>query len=271
MNLPTLTGRELIVLLQKAGFKVIGQRGQHVSLRKGDRRLIIPYNETLAEQTLLNIIDQANLDAKDILNLLHQKGTLAPKEDSKETPSEDEGEEPIPIIAMGFGRESWYGVVWGFPVALFRILVGILFLIFALQKAPWVSPPFGWYSDFVHNNIAHPGFSWYTQFYEQTVQANLQLYGWLSFSTELIAGISLIFGVLTVLGGLLGAVHVTWFAMGALFWPHEWEWSYILWIAACLCFAATKAGRVFGADIRLAPWLESRQESWWARVLMYLV
>ncbi len=269
MKLPTLTGRELIVLLQKAGFKVVGQRGQHVSLRKGDRRLIIPYNETLAEQTLLNIIDQADLDAKDILNLLHQKGSLK-QEEKEEEPTEEGEEEPIPIIAMGFGRESWYGMVWGLPVALIRVLTGILFLIFALQKAPWVDPPFGWFSSMVNNIIKYPNFAWYSNFYAQTVQSNLQLFGWISFLTELVVAISLIAGIYSVLGGALGGLHVTWFALGALGWPHEWEWSYIFWAAICFMLAATKAGRVLGADLRISQWLESRQEAWWARVLLYL-
>ncbi len=268
-KLPTLSGRELIVLLQKAGFKVIGQRGQHVSLRKGDRRLIIPYNETLAEQTLLNIIDQADLDAKDILNLLQQKS--AKKEVVEEEPEDvtTEEDEPVPIIAMGFGRESWYGSTWAFPVALLRILAGLLFLIFALQKAPWAD--FGWYPDLVRNNIANPSFDWYASFYQSTVQPNLSAFGWISFSMELFVALSLILGILTVLGGIIGAGHVAWFAMGALYWPHEWEWAYIFWVAICLVAASTRAGRCFGLDFKVLPWLEQRQNQWWANLLLKFV
>ncbi|MFQ5620380.1 MAG: type II toxin-antitoxin system HicA family toxin [Candidatus Nanoarchaeia archaeon] len=268
MKLPKLTGRELIVLLQKAGFKVIGQRGKHVSLRKGERRLIIPYNETLEEQTMLNIIDQAELSGKDILNLLHDKGPAKPKDIPDEFVEETVDQEPVPIIAMGFGRESWYGMSWSFPTAILRILLGILFLDFALGKAP---PSFGWFTSIVQNNIGIPSFPLYQSFFENVVQHNMQFFGWLQFIIELAVGIGLLFGILTVLSGIVGAAWVTWFAIGAMHWPHEWAWSYILWIAACLAVAFAKSGRSLGADLRIFQKCENNRTSKWSKVFSKLV
>ena len=268
-KLPKMTGRELIVLLQKAGFKVIGQRGQHVSLRKGDRRLIIPYNEVLEEQTMLNIVDQAELKAVDILNLLHEKGPAKVQEVPEGFP-QDEEQEAVPIMSMGLGRESWYAMSWTFPVSLLRILLGFLFLDFALGKAPWL-PNFGWYDFVVQNNMAIPSMTWYQDFYTNVVQHNVQFFGWMQFLLEFTIGICLLLGILTVLNGILGAVWVAWFAIGATYWPHEWIWSYILWIAICLVVAFSRSGRSLGVDLRLFQLCENNASSKWAKFFSKLV
>lgn len=270
-KLPSMTGRELIVLLQKAGFKVIGQRGQHVSLRKGDRRLIIPYKEKLAEQTMLNIIEQAELSASDILNLLHSKGGKAPVKDVYEdagvTPEEVLEDDNIPIMSMGFSRESYYAMSWTFPWAIIRAITGVLFLIFAFQQAPWAN--FGWFTSTVTNNITFPTI--YQAFFNEVVQFNLQLFGWLNFLALFTAGVCLLFGAFTVLGGSVGALWVLQFGMGAVAWPHEWEWTYVMWCLLCLGFAMSKAGRSLGADLRLAPWLDNnKSRNFVYKILSYL-
>ena len=47
----------------------------------------------------------------------------------------------------------------GWPLALFRIAYGVLFIDMALQKAPWNN--YGWLEGFIQKEIANPAFGWY--------------------------------------------------------------------------------------------------------------
>ncbi|MCL6533586.1 MAG: type II toxin-antitoxin system HicA family toxin [Armatimonadetes bacterium] len=71
-KLPVLSGRELIRLLQKAGFEVVRQKGSHVSLRKGDRRTVVPLHDELAKGTLRDILNQCGLSRDDLLKLMEE-------------------------------------------------------------------------------------------------------------------------------------------------------------------------------------------------------
>jgi hypothetical protein len=44
----------------------------------------------------------------------------------------------------------------GWPLALFRIAFGLLYLDMALQKAPWKN--YGWLQGFIEQEISHPAF-----------------------------------------------------------------------------------------------------------------
>jgi hypothetical protein len=47
-------------------------------------------------------------------------------------------------------------LVPGWPLAIFRIAFGLLYLDFALQKAPWNN--FGWLQGWIEKEIATPAF-----------------------------------------------------------------------------------------------------------------
>jgi predicted RNA binding protein YcfA (HicA-like mRNA interferase family) len=66
VKLPVLSGKELISLLQKAGFQVVRQKGSHVSLSKAKFRTIVPLHDELAKGTLLAILRQTGLSKDDL-------------------------------------------------------------------------------------------------------------------------------------------------------------------------------------------------------------
>jgi predicted RNA binding protein YcfA (HicA-like mRNA interferase family) len=69
-KLPTLSGKELVLALQRAGFEIVRQKGSHVSLSKGSYRTVVPMHDELAKGTLLIIMRQCGLSKDDLINLL---------------------------------------------------------------------------------------------------------------------------------------------------------------------------------------------------------
>lgn len=71
-KLPSLTGKQVISALQKAGFKVIRQKGSHVFLRHGDgRATVVPIHsgETLGPGLLLKILSDVDMNRLEFIEL----------------------------------------------------------------------------------------------------------------------------------------------------------------------------------------------------------
>jgi predicted RNA binding protein YcfA (HicA-like mRNA interferase family) len=73
-HLPTVSGRELIRALRRAGFVVLRQKGSHVSLEKriaeGYWRTIVPLHREIRPGTLSDILNQSGLSKEDLAGLL---------------------------------------------------------------------------------------------------------------------------------------------------------------------------------------------------------
>jgi len=70
---PLLSYRKLLKALNKAGFKIIHQKGSHIFLTDGKHKITIPRHETIKKGTLLAIIQQAGLTKQEFLKLLKKK------------------------------------------------------------------------------------------------------------------------------------------------------------------------------------------------------
>ena len=68
-KLPVLSGKELLKILQNAGFKIARHKGSHVSLSKEHYRTVVPLHDELAKGTLLAILRQCGLNKDDIEKL----------------------------------------------------------------------------------------------------------------------------------------------------------------------------------------------------------
>src|SRR5438552_17111916 len=90
----------------------------------------------------------------------------------------------------------------GWPLALFRIAYGVLFLDMAFQKAPWIN--YGWLEGFIQKEIVHPAFGWYAAFLQHVVVLHFSLFGLQTFVIELALGVPLLFVIFTPLAGLCG-------------------------------------------------------------------
>ena len=71
---PIISGREMVRVLNKIGFVIVGRKGSHVRLkRRRDKEVliaIVPMHNELAKGTLRSILRQANLTVEDLLKLL---------------------------------------------------------------------------------------------------------------------------------------------------------------------------------------------------------
>jgi uncharacterized membrane protein YphA (DoxX/SURF4 family) len=169
-----------------------------------------------------------------------------------------------PVMAPG---DYVRGSVPGWPVAVFRIAFGILYIDMALQKAPWRN--FGWLEGFIKQEIAHPAFVFVATFLREVVLPNLTLFGTLTFVVELTLGIALVAGVLTRLVAAVGFLWQMNIAVQAFNVPGEWYWIWPLLTLPQFTFAACGAGRVLGVD----AWLRQRlapARIGWARLALAL-
>lgn len=162
--------------------------------------------------------------------------------------------------------ETPIGLVPGWPLAIFRIAFGILYLDMALQKAPWLN--YGWLRDFMDQEIAHPTFQFMAEFLKQVVLPNFAFFGMMTFVIELALGLGLLLGVFTrlvALGGFFWQVNI---ALQAFNVPGEWYWIWVLLTLPQFCFAFCGAGRVWGVDAWLGPALRERARAGagWARL-----
>lgn len=72
-KLPSLTGEELIVALQKIGFCVVRQKGSHIRMKHEDNRAVsIPVHarKTIGKGLLLKILRDADLTKDELIHLL---------------------------------------------------------------------------------------------------------------------------------------------------------------------------------------------------------
>lgn len=155
----------------------------------------------------------------------------------------------------------------GWPVALFRIVFGILYVDMALQKAPWKT--YGWLRGFIEQEVAHPAISSVAAFLEQVVLPNLAVFGMITFVVELVLGVALVLGLLTRLVGIAGFLWQVNIAVQAFAVPGEWYWTWPLLALPQFCFAFSNAGQILGLDRWLAPWLRERahEGAGWACLL----
>src|SRR5881296_3773460 len=114
----------------------------------------------------------------------------------------------------------------GWPLALFRIAYGVLFLDMAFQKAPWIN--YGWLEGFIQKEIANPTFGWYAAFLKDVVLPHFTLFGLQTFLVEFALGVALLFGILTRFAGIAGFLWQVNIALGAFNVPGEWYWIWPL-------------------------------------------
>ena len=71
-RIPALDGREVVRLLQKAGFRVVSRRSSHVKMRRDDRIAIVPVHGShpLKRSTLMGIFRDAGLRLDEVWALL---------------------------------------------------------------------------------------------------------------------------------------------------------------------------------------------------------
>ena len=131
---------------------------------------------------------------------------------------------------------------------LLRLLVGGLWW----QQSLWKIPPnFGGLIYWMKQMVDHAAVGLQSRLVEQVVLPNIGIFGPLVYATEVAIGISLMLGLLTRLGGVLGALMALNLWLGLYSAPGEWPWTYAFLVIIQLLFVIDPPGRSLGADALL--------------------
>ncbi len=92
-------------------------------------------------------------------------------------------------------------------------------------------------------------------FINHVVEPNIRWFGWVIWGSEAFIFVSLFFGLLSRLGGLvaIGISAQLLVGLAGITDPYEWEWSYnFIFLTSILVFVFAP-GRIFGIDALLRP------------------
>ena len=76
MKLPVLSAKKIIKSLERDGFKLLRQKGSHISLYKdGDKTylVVVPNKKEIKRGTLIGILKQAGMDRERFFELLKKR------------------------------------------------------------------------------------------------------------------------------------------------------------------------------------------------------
>ncbi len=142
-------------------------------------------------------------------------------------------------------RTARHVAIW-----LLRLLVGGMWW----QQSLWKIPPN--YDGLIHwmkEQVAHAAIPLQSTLVDQVVLPNIAVFGPLVYLVEVAIGVSLILGLLTRAGALLGALMGINLWLGLYSAPGEWPWTYMFLIVVQALFILDPPGRSLGLDALLGP------------------
>jgi thiosulfate dehydrogenase [quinone] large subunit len=155
-------------------------------------------------------------------------------------------------------------------LALIRIFVGYLWF----QQLFWKMPPdFAGLYPYIIRESQHtiiPGYGYVLQHTFLNSCTSLHTASGCTFFVplaagawiaELIVAMSLMFGLFTRVGAILGVILAAQLYIGLAYAPGEWYWTYGMLVLLCLVLTAIPAGRRLGVDQWLAPRLQATASS----------
>jgi uncharacterized membrane protein YphA (DoxX/SURF4 family) len=163
-------------------------------------------------------------------------------------------------------RDAW--------MCLARILLGCMWY----QQTLWKLPPYYtdqpgvpntglmyWMGEMVHN----AAFSLQGRLVEAIILPHFYFFAPLVYLIEVAIGVSLIVGVLTRAGAILGGLMAVNLWLGLYRSPAEWPWTYFFLILLQFTFGLLQSGRYLGLDALLvrSPGLSTEPRSRIARLI----
>jgi thiosulfate dehydrogenase [quinone] large subunit len=120
--------------------------------------------------------------------------------------------------------------------------------------------------------VQHSAFGIQSWLVENVIQPHFYFFAPQVYLTEVIIAVSLLLGVFTRLGGVLGALMAMNLWLGLYRAPYEWPWAYFFLIMLQTTFVVLHAGRSLGVDAILARrgQAQAKPEGAAARILAYL-
>jgi len=136
---------------------------------------------------------------------------------------------------------------------LMRVFIGGLWW----QQTLWKLPPT--YTDspdgvsgglhyWIGEMVQHAAFDWQRAFVAQVVQPNFYIFAPQVYAAEVVIAVSLLLGLFTRVGGVLGALMAINLWLGLYRASYEWPWAYFFLILLQITFVVYAAGRSLGID-----------------------
>lgn len=152
--------------------------------------------------------------------------------------------------------DNWVGWI----LTGIRVTMGLFWLLQLTWKPP---PAFGCpdqgFCLWLDQEILHPWIPLYASFLNAVIRPNAIAFGWFTTLVEVSIGLSLLFGVLTRLGGLVGMLWSFNLLIGLVAVPNEQPWYYVLIVLLNLLFFAIGGSAQVSVD-RARGW-----RTWWGR------
>ena len=71
MNLPLLSGRQVLAALGRLGFVEVHRKGSHLKMKHSDGRIIVfPFHDQVDRFTLKGALRDADIEIKDFINVI---------------------------------------------------------------------------------------------------------------------------------------------------------------------------------------------------------
>ena len=129
---------------------------------------------------------------------------------------------------------------------LLRMLVGTMWW----QQTLWKIPPnFDGLRYWMEQEAAHASVALLIAFVGSIALPNLNLFGPMVYPTEVVISVSLLLGLFSRFGAMLGALMATNLWLGLYSAPGEWPWTYMFLVILQGWFIIDPPGRVLGADV----------------------
>ena len=162
----------------------------------------------------------------------------------------------------GHAGQNFVSVV----LTVIRVMLGIFWLLQITWKPPasFGCPDAGlclW----LNLEAQHPLIPLYADFVRLIVLPNVYLFGWITTIVEVFIGLSLLLGLFTRFGALVGTLWSINLLIGLANVPNEQGWYYAFLIMLNLLFLALGASGQLSVD-RARGW-----RSWWGRTTPSLV
>jgi uncharacterized membrane protein YphA (DoxX/SURF4 family) len=144
-------------------------------------------------------------------------------------------------------RTFKHGWIWAA-----RVLTGCMWW----QQTLWKLPPFihSGLKYWMEQMVKHAAFQFQSDLVAQVVLPHYLVFAALVYATEVFVAVTLIIGVFTRFGSLLGGLFSINLWIGLYNAPNEWPWTYFFLILLQFTFGFLQAGRSLGIDAILVRW-----------------
>jgi uncharacterized membrane protein YphA (DoxX/SURF4 family) len=154
----------------------------------------------------------------------------------------------VAIAVIVWRRDPTQGTPRNLGIWALRVLMGAMWW----QQTLWKIPPnFDGLRYWIGQEAEHAAVVLQGDLVRDVVLPNLNVFGPLVYLTEAVIGISLLLGLFSRAGAMLGLLMGINLWLGLYSAPHEWPWTYMFLVMIQAFFVIDPPGRTLGADALL--------------------